>query len=547
MLVIIPMSGFGERFRRAGYKVPKPLIISEGKPFVQHVHEMFDESDRFVFVCNNDHLSDPNFQMEEIIKSFCPSAIIVGIDSHKLGPVHAVQKIISDFKDEEEVIVNYCDFTCYWDYNSFKRFISNSNSIGCIPAYKGFHPHSLGKTNYAYLKEEKNIITDIKEKEPFTNDKSNEFASSGTYYFKSVKILKEALNYVVDNGIMTGGEYYISMAYKYLFKNNLKTTVYPLQHFMQWGTPQDFEEYQYYSKIFRKAIEPTKQIEIKGGLIIPMAGLGQRFRNEGYTETKPLIKVSGEPMIEQALKTLPKFSSYNFIIRKDLDNKSEIINSLEKKFKTSSFTELNDKTNGQATTIKLGLNEINNGDGSIHIVSCDNGYIMSQSNLDNLISEGCDVISWAIKDYPYSQISPNSFGWVYYDSNHRIMDVCVKEKKESNYNNAVISGGFTFKNKAIFNKCYDSLILNKNIINGEYYADSLIQEALKLNLKCKVFLIESYISWGTPTELKTYDYWQSCFHKWESHPYEIGLDQNILKSNLNILKNKIYDFNIKKV
>ena len=91
------------------------------------------------------------------------------------------------------------------------------------------------------------------------------------------------------------------------------------------------------------------------------------------------------------------------------------------------------------------------------------------------------------------------------------------------------------------------MIFHKNIINGEYYADSLIQEALKLNLKCKVFLVESYISWGTPTELKTYEYWQSCFHKWESHPYEIGLDQNILRNNLNILKNKIYDFNIKKV
>ena len=32
MQIIIPMSGFGERFRKVGYKVPKPLIEIDGKP-----------------------------------------------------------------------------------------------------------------------------------------------------------------------------------------------------------------------------------------------------------------------------------------------------------------------------------------------------------------------------------------------------------------------------------------------------------------------------------------------------------------------------------
>ena len=32
MQIIIPMSGFGERFRKVGYEVPKPLIEVEGRP-----------------------------------------------------------------------------------------------------------------------------------------------------------------------------------------------------------------------------------------------------------------------------------------------------------------------------------------------------------------------------------------------------------------------------------------------------------------------------------------------------------------------------------
>jgi NDP-sugar pyrophosphorylase family protein len=50
MQIIIPMSGFGERFRKAGYKVPKPLIEVEGKPIVAHVVDMFGENNDFIFI-----------------------------------------------------------------------------------------------------------------------------------------------------------------------------------------------------------------------------------------------------------------------------------------------------------------------------------------------------------------------------------------------------------------------------------------------------------------------------------------------------------------
>ena len=51
MQIIIPMSGFGERFRRAGYSIPKPLIEVDGKPIIQHVIEMFPGEEKFIFIC----------------------------------------------------------------------------------------------------------------------------------------------------------------------------------------------------------------------------------------------------------------------------------------------------------------------------------------------------------------------------------------------------------------------------------------------------------------------------------------------------------------
>ena len=66
----------------------------------------------------------------------------------------------------------------------------------------------------------------------------------------------------------------------------------------------------------------------------------------------------------------------------------------------------------------------------------------------------------------------------------------------------MITGGFTFRNKKVFKLCYNKLILNKGKVNGEYYADSLLNEAINLKLKCKVFLIDSYISWAHLMNLK---------------------------------------------
>ena len=539
------MSGFGERFRREGYKVPKPLIMSEGKPFVQHVVEMFDPNDDFIFICNKDHLNTIEFEMEKTLKSICPKGRIYGIEPHKKGPVFAVKQILEHVDLEQEIIVNYCDFTCYWNYSEFLSYVKDTNSTGSIPAYRGFHPHSLGKTNYAYIKEENLVCSDIKEKEPFTEDKANEFASSGTYYFNSGNILSEAIDYVIENDININGEYYISLCYKYLFDNKFKTTVFPLQHFMQWGTPQDFEEYNYWSEIFKNTTKSTK-VDIKGHLIIPMAGDGQRFKNEGYQVTKPLIEVSGEPMVFQALKTVPNFNSYKFIIKKNLDNKKYFEEKLNKKFNNTEFINLENKTDGQATTINFGVNQISDNQ-SISVISCDNGYLINQNLLKAIITEDIDVISWCISDYPYSKKSPNSFGWVYFDENKNIQDVSVKELIDSTFDAAVITGGFTFKSKEVFEKCYKNLKENKNLINGEYYADSLIKEAIDLGMKCSVFLVDKYISWGTPNELKTFEYWQSCFHKWDSHPYIIENDETIPLDKKNNLVDKCTEFDIYEV
>ena len=153
MHIVIPMSGMGNRFIKAGYIDPKPLIIIDGKPIIEHVCDLFPGEDKFTFICNSKHLKETN--MREVLKKIKPNANIIEIPNHKKGPVYAVSFIYDLIEDDEEIIVNYCDFGTYWSYKNFLTHTRNRKADGAIPSYSGFHPHMLGNTNYAFMRNDK--------------------------------------------------------------------------------------------------------------------------------------------------------------------------------------------------------------------------------------------------------------------------------------------------------------------------------------------------------------------------------------------------------
>ena len=546
--IIIPMSGFGERFRRAGYKVPKPLIEVDGKPIIAHVIEMFPNEEDFIFICNNEHLLDEEYNMEQIIRKYCPTAQIIGIDSHKLGPVYAVSKIFDKISKDRPVVVNYCDFSCYWNWDDFKSFVNTTESEGCIPAYKGFHPHSLGTTNYAYMLENDGWVEDIQEKKPYTDDRMNEFASSGTYYFKSGRLMIDAFNSIMEKKLSINSEFYVSLAYKFLFMKSLKVSLFPLQHFMQWGTPEDLQEYQRWSNIFKKYIETQDVRSLNdGSTVIPMAGLGSRFKSEGYELTKPLIPISGKPMVIQAVNDLPKTSNYIFAVRKDMKGFNQISNTILNTYRSSYIVEINKLTDGQACTTEIAINKLLNVKSTnkepITISACDNGVLFDSNKYASLIDdENVDIAVWGVRGHSNAIRNPEMYGWIESDPDNIIKKISVKKPLKSPDKDPIIIGTFTFKKIENFFSSLEKLYLREGKINGEYFLDSVINDAIEQGLKCKLFEVDYYISWGTPNELKTFEYWQSCFHKWKSHPYSLYDDNRVTFDDALSLENKYRKF-----
>lgn len=538
MQIVVPMSGFGERFRKAGYEVPKPLIEIDGKPVIAHVIDMFPGEADFLFVCNQQHLDEPLYRMEAILRQYCPTGRIAGIEPHKLGPVHAVLAVADLIDGRKQTVVNYCDFSCYWDWEHFKRFVRDCVCDGAIPAYRGFHPHSLGTTNYAYMREQGGWVLDIQEKQPYTNDRMQEYASSGTYFFSSGATMLDAFRRTIERDLNVGGEYYVSLAYKPLLNAGAKIAVYCLQHFMQWGTPEDVREYRMWSETFRmlgaaQGDRPTPA----GTVVVPMAGLGQRFVDAGYAVTKPLVEVSGRPMVLQATDDLPPAKHYAFVMRCDMPGHEAVAAELGREFSPLTVATLPGVTEGQACSALIGLDAVGRElDGNIPepvtFGACDNGAVYDRMRLQSLICDtDADVVVWGIRGYANAARSPAMYGWVD-EEGGLIRRVSVKVPLADPATDALVTGAFTFRRAKHFRHCVQRMMARNARINGEFYIDTCINDAIELGLRCRLFEIDAYLCWGTPNDLRTFNYWQSCFHKWASHPYRLANDARIPAAKL---------------
>ncbi|RDB35098.1 MAG: hypothetical protein DCC88_11945 [Spirobacillus cienkowskii] len=545
MQIVVPMSGFGERFRRAGYTIPKPLIEIDGKPIIAHVIDLFPGETDFIFICNQEHLNEPAYRMEAILKEYCPSGRIVGISPHNLGPINAVLQAEHLLDPIKPVVVNYCDFACYWDWNHFIQYVNKLGCIGAIPAYKGFHPHSLGNTNYAYIREKDGWIHDIQEKQPYTNNRMDEYASSGTYYFASAQTMINAFRMVIEQDLNIGGEYYVSLAYKPLFASKQPVAVYLLQHFMQWGTPEDVAEYNTWSKTFRRLVAHSinSNSTPQGTLVIPMAGLGQRFAKEGYKLPKPLIPVSGLPMVAQATHDLPSAAQHIFVLRTDMYGYQDVANQLKALYPKAIIKMIDHVTEGQACTALIGLDVLEEDNDAevltpITIGACDNGALYDVNAFNSLFNDqSVDVIVWGIRGYPNAIRNPKMFGWIDAEGSliHRIS---VKTPLDTPSTDPIVLGTFTFRRSKDFRRALARLIARNGRINGEFYIDSLINDAIALGMRCCLFEVDSYLCWGTPNDHRIFEYWQSCFHKWSNHPYRLELDWRVPKDQVCILESK---------
>ena len=249
MKIIVLAAGFGKRFTEVGYAASKPCIRVDGIPMVEHIVRMLPGNHELLFVCNAEHLTTTN--LGAIIQRIAPGAAVIPIIPDPRGPVTALPHLWDRISDDEPVFITYCDFFMRWDFNAMLAVLAQGRWDGAVPCYTGFHPHLLHRKLYGgALADETLRMTAFREKHCWTARPEDSFHSAGAYYFSRGRELKQYSEQLLARGEPVNGEFFVSMVYYGYLADGKRIYVQPVDQFLQWGTPEDLEEYEAWSRLF---------------------------------------------------------------------------------------------------------------------------------------------------------------------------------------------------------------------------------------------------------------------------------------------------------
>jgi dTDP-glucose pyrophosphorylase len=240
--------------------------------------------------------------------------------------------------------------------------------------------------------------------------------------------------------------------------------------------------------------------------IIPMAGLGSRFDKEGYVLPKPLIPVSGIPMVIKSIRDMPKSNKWIFIVRQEHIDNYSIDKILKKEIPNAIIIPVEKTTEGQACTCMLAAPYLDENE-SVFIAACDNGYLFNEKKYNELQSDkSIDCIVWTFTKRETLKRNPAAWGWCKLaEDGITIKNMSVKIPiSEEPYNDHAVVASFFFSKARDFIAATNLMISENYRINNEFYIDALPIFLNKLNKRSVIFDVDHYLGWGTPKDLYNY-------------------------------------------
>ncbi len=210
MVVIITMAGKGERFRQAGYPIPKFRIEVKGKTlFEWSMNSLTDfyKEDRFVFISRKfDNAKD--FIKEKCsllgITDYVVKELMQDTDGQATTSMYGLEEISPD-----EAILIY-NIDTYVEPGELKRV--DMVGDGCIPCFEASGNH----WSFVLADKDDKAIR-VSEKERISDN-----CSIGAYYFRKAHIFNSIYKeYYMDSSHMKNNEKYIAPMYNLMINQGM--------------------------------------------------------------------------------------------------------------------------------------------------------------------------------------------------------------------------------------------------------------------------------------------------------------------------------------
>lgn len=235
---------------------------------------------------------------------------------------------------------------------------------------------------------------------------------------------------------------------------------------------------------------------------MPMAGEGSRFTKEGWTTPKPLINLQGMMLFERAIKCFERLNApikYSFIVRDSHIEHNQIDQHIKASKSHANIFSVAQTTRGAVETALLAEPAIEQDD-AIVIVDCDLEFESSAflQRIESILAQpasacsGGLLISFNANDpkYSYAEV----------DADFHVLRCAEKEVISQH----ALCGAYFFSSAPSFLSAGHELIESGNCEKPEFYISLLYNILLRKGEPVDLIKLDSYYSYGTPSELNEY-------------------------------------------
>lgn len=248
---------------------------------------------------------------------------------------------------------------------------------------------------------------------------------------------------------------------------------------------------------FFSIILPGKLCKLKQiTIVFPIAGFGSRFKDAGYSQTKPLIHAGNKTIIEWAVESIVINQDMNivFVVRKQQCLQNGLDSFLRNRYPKCFIVTLDESTEGSLETVYIALKELNINTGSLFIHTSDL-VLPNPININKAFEDNnADAITYTFK--------ANNPNYSYCKSDTSIPDKIVSMIEKEVVSNKANIGLYGFKNIETFSNFTKEIINKKEKVKGEYYVSSVFNYFFKTQKIVLAKDISEVHIIGTPLELE---------------------------------------------
>ena len=230
---------------------------------------------------------------------------------------------------------------------------------------------------------------------------------------------------------------------------------------------------------------------MKPNVVIPMAGLGSRFTESGYTLPKPLIRIFGKPMIQLVVESLKLDANYIFIVQKEHRVKFHLDDVLDEIAPGCKIVEVDGVTDGAARTVLIAKDLINN-DTPLIISNSDQVVVWDSFVFTSILASHSVIALFNADESKWSYAKIDELGL--------ISEVAEKQVIS---NNASV-GIYGWKTGSDYVKYAEQMIAKDIRTNNEFYIAPVYNEAIADNEKIIPYFVDEMYGVGTPEDMNKF-------------------------------------------